>query len=241
MRIFMVCLIVVALSSIAVAQSTSMESLASPILANVTVFPQTLTVPINSTSMIDVVLDQVPSTGFSYTNITVGISNSSVAEILSISFPSWTTLASNSTLPSSIVWFKVGDILDYVKAGDTNVVLATLTIKGSAEGSANITIMINAMDDDYYTEIKDQIGTISGKIEVITGPPPIDGVQSKDLNGDGKFEDVDGDGKFTFGDVVFFFYNFDKPEIKNYPQYYDFNGDQSVNFGDVIALFRMMP
>jgi alkaline phosphatase D len=107
------------------------------------------------------------------------------------------------------------------------------------EGSADISIIVNSLQDDNYNEIK--INTIPGKVEVIMGPPPINGVQPKDLNGDGKFEDVDGDGKLTFGDVVFFFYNFDKPEIKNYPQYYDFNGDQSVNFGDVISLFYSLP
>jgi len=194
----------------------------------------------DETKTVDVVLDEVPSTGLSYVNMTVTITNSTVAEITNIEFPTWATLTDNSTLPASTVWFKAGDLNDQVKAGDTNVVLATLTIKGLAEGTSDITITVNSFQDDNYQNIKDQIATISGTITVIAGPPPIDGHQPKDLDGDGLFEDVNGDNSFNFGDVVFFFKNFDKPEIQDYLEFYDFNGDGSVNFGDVIALFQML-
>ncbi|RLI83156.1 hypothetical protein DRP04_02180 [Archaeoglobales archaeon] len=341
-------------------------------LANVTTSPQTAVISPDSSSTIDIVLDKVP-TGLDYANLSVSISNSTVAEIIDIEFPTWATLTDNSTLPASNVWFKAGDLNDQVKAGDTNVVLATLTIKGLAEGTSDITITVNSFTDDNYNEIKDQISTISGtinvstavtpppaakniikfdygaivKVEVISvpesgedtiiqvvsettgetvfsetisgtgslditglelgnyymkvinagnilntsdpttwdkksvgadfveigdgnfdikikgasdvewvndeapliiqiktavvaGPPPIDGHQPKDLDGDGLFEDVNGDGYFNFGDIVFFFKNFDKDEIKNYPEFYDFNGDGKVNFGDVIGLFFML-
>ncbi|RLI83157.1 hypothetical protein DRP04_02190 [Archaeoglobales archaeon] len=76
------------------------------------------------------------------------------------------------------------------------------------------------------------IGEKVGKV-----PPPIDGHQPQDLDKDGLYEDVNGDNSFNFGDIVFFFKNFDRPEIQNYSQYYDFNKDGSVNFGDVVELF----
>jgi len=208
-------------------------------VASVTIYPSSSTVSPDSTTTINVLIDAVP-TGLSYANITVKISNSSVAEITNIEFPTWAALTDNSQLPSSTVWFKAGDLSDQVKAGDTNVVLATLTIKGLNPGTSDITITVNSFQNDSYQNIKDQIATISGTITVITGPPPIDGNQPMDLNNDGLFEDVNGDGYFNFGDIVFFFKNFDKPEIKNYPQFYDFNNDGSVNFGDVVALFKML-
>jgi len=208
-------------------------------VANVTIYPSSSTVSPDSTTTINILIDAVP-TGISYANITVEISNSSVAEITDIEFPTWATLTDNSSLPASTVWFKVGDLSDQVKAGDTNVVLATLTIKGLTEGSSNITITVNSFQDDNYQNIENQIVAVPGTITVIVSPPPINGVQPKDLNGDGLFEDVNGDESFNFGDIVFFFKNFDKPEIKNYPQFYDFNGDCSVNFGDVVALFKML-
>ena len=209
-------------------------------VASVTIYPSPSIVPLDSTTTINVLIDAVPSTGLSYVNLSVSITDPSVAEITDIEFPSWTTLTDHSTLPASTVWFKVGDLSDQVKAGDTNVVLVTLTIKGLAEGTSDITITVNSFQDDNYQNIEDQIATISGTITVIVGPPSIDGAQPMDLNGDGLFEDVNGDASFNFGDVVFFFKNFDKPEIQNYPQFYDFNNDGSVNFGDVVALFKML-
>ena len=208
-------------------------------VANVTIYPSSSTVSPDSTTTINILIDAVPA-GLSYANITVEISNSSVAEITDIEFPSWATLKDNSTLPASTVWFKEGDLSDQVKAGDTDVVLATLTIKGLTAGTSDITITVNSFQDDNYQNIKDQIATVSGTITVITGPPPIDDHQPMDLNGDGLFEDVNGDGYFNFGDIVFFFKNFDKDEIKGYPEFYDFNGDGKVNFGDVIGLFMIL-
>ena len=204
---------------------------------NITINP--VTVGVGQETTINIVTDKLP-TGLSYANITVTIANSSVAQIEDIQLPSWAILADNSSLPSSTVWFKEGDLADQVKAGDTDVVLATLTIKGLTAGTSDITITVNSFQDDNYQNIKDQIATVSGTITVITGPPPIDDHQPMDLNGDGLFEDVNGDGYFNFGDIVFFFKNFDKDEIKGYPEFYDFNGDGQVNFGDVIELFYML-
>ena len=206
--------------------------------SNLTVFPQDITLSLSSTTVVNIVVSEIPPTGLSYANISVSLLE--FARITSIEFPTWATLTDNSTLPSSTVWFKVGDLSNQVKAGDTNVVLAKLTIEALNEGSGQISIQINSIQDDNYNEIKDQIATVSGTITVITGPPPINGMQPKDLNGDGLFEDVNGNGQFNFGDVVFFFKNFDKDEIKNYPEYYDFNNDGLVNFGDVVALFKML-
>ncbi|RLI83154.1 hypothetical protein DRP04_02170, partial [Archaeoglobales archaeon] len=204
---------------------------------NITVNP--VTVGVGQETTINILADKLP-TGLSYANITVTITNSSVAQIEDVQLPSWAILAEISTLPSSTVCFKAGDLANQVKAGDTNVVLATLKIKGLDPGTSNIVITVNSFQDDNYNEIKDQIATTSGTITVITGPPPINGHQPMDLNNDGLFEDVNGDGYLNFGDIVFLFKNFDKDEIKNYPEFYDFNGDGSVNFGDVIALFKML-
>ena len=154
-------------------------------------------------------------------------------------------LKGNSSLPASTVWFKIGDLGSQVDAGDTSVVLATLSIRPTlvtilSEVTSSITITVNSFQDDSYQEIKDQIATVSGTIKIVTGPPPINGVQPNDLDQDGLFEDVNGDGQFNFGDIIFFFMNFDKDEIKNYPEYYDFNGDGQVNFGDVVGLFSIL-
>ena len=207
---------------------------------SITTSPQQITLTPGSTTTVEIILDQVPPTGLSYANLTVTMGNSSIAEITDIEFPSWASLTDYSELPASTAWFKVEDLSYLINAGDANVVLATLTIQALNEGSGQINIQVNSFQDDNYTQIKDQIATIPGTVTVIVGPPPIDGVQPNDTNEDGLFEDVNGDSSFNFGDVVFFFKNFDKPEVKDYPQFYDFNGDGSVNFGDVVALFKML-
>ena len=206
----------------------------------VTIHPNTLTLSPNSTATINVLVDAVPTSGLSYANVTVAIENSSVAQIEDIEFPEWARLTDNSTPPSSTVWFKVGDLKDKVKAGDTNVVLATLTIKGLNPGKSNIKITVNSFQDDSYNEIKDKIATTSGTITVIVGPPPINGVQPKDLNGDGLFEDVNGNGKPDFGDVVMLFKKLEEWKGK-YDKYYDFNSNERLDFGDVVKLFKIVP
>ena len=122
----------------------------------------------DETKTIDVILDIVPSTGLSYANVSVTIANASVAEIVDIQYPGWATLTDNSTLPSSTVWFKVGDLSNQVKAGDTNVVLATLKIKGLNPGTSDIKITVNSFQDDNYQNIEDQIATISGNVNTIS-------------------------------------------------------------------------
>ncbi len=136
-----------------------------------TVSVESASIAPDETKTVNVVLDQVPSTGLSYVNLSVSIANSTVAEITDIEFPSWATLKDNSTLPASTVWFKEGDLSDQVKAGDTDVVLATLTIKGLTAGTSDITITINSFQDDNYQDIKDQIATTSGTVTVSSVTP----------------------------------------------------------------------
>ena len=200
--------------------------------------PQATTLIRNLTTTIDVILDYV-SSGLNYTNISITITEP-IAEITNIQLPSWAVLADNSSLPASTVWFKVGDLNDQVKAGDTNVVLATLTVKGLETGSTDILMTVNSFQDDNYQNIEDKIATISGTITVIAGPPPIDDHQPMDLNGDGLFEDVNGDGQFNFGDIVALFQNFESWHNAGYDAFYDFNGDGQLTFGDIVALFQML-
>ncbi len=136
-----------------------------------TVSVESVSITPGETKTVNVVLDKVPSTGLSYVNMSVSITDPSVAEITDIEFPTWATLKDNSTLPSSTVWFKVGDLSDQVKAGDTNKVLATLKIKGLAEGTSDIKITVNSFQDDSYNEIKDKIATTPGTVTVSAVTP----------------------------------------------------------------------
>ncbi len=211
----------------------------TPATSNIIVSPPTKTLAINSTGTLDIVIDQVP-TGLSFANLTVDVANSSVAQIESISYPSWAGLSNNSYLPSSAIWFKEGDLDNKVSSGDTNVVLATVTIKALGEGASDIDLTVNSFEDDSSSEIKGDISTSIGTVSVVAGPSQIGGNQPQDTDGDGLFDDVDGSDSFNFGDVIFFFQNFDSNAVENNKQFFDFDGDGNLTFGDVIGLFQSL-
>ncbi|PXF60433.1 MAG: hypothetical protein C4B59_09530 [Candidatus Methanogaster sp.] len=118
---------------------------------------------IGSTTTVDLTLDSAPD-GLSGYNLTVSLSDPSIAEILSVSFPTWATMHSNSALPADSVWMKAADLQDSVKSGDTNIQLGTLTIRGDAGGMCEIAVTVTKMDDDSGNPISP--ATDAGHLEV---------------------------------------------------------------------------
>ena len=102
---------------------------------------------IGSTTGINITLSEVQN-GLSGYNLTISLSNTSIAEIISVSFPEWAALHDNSTLPGDSVWIKAADLNDQIKSGATNISLATLTIRGDSPGNTSISAMVTKMDDD---------------------------------------------------------------------------------------------
>ena len=86
--------------------------------------------------------------GLSGYNITVRLSNGSVAEIISVEFPAWATLHDNSTIPADSVWLKAADLNKQIESNARDVILATLTIRGDEIGNTEIIADINIMEDD---------------------------------------------------------------------------------------------
>ncbi len=58
---------------------------------------------------------------------------------------------------------------------------------------------------------------------------------SKDLDGDGLYEDVNGDGALNFRDVIYLREHL--AELRDYVRYYDFNPDCTLNNMDVLRLY----
>jgi len=112
---------------------------------------------------LDITLSEVP-TGLSGYNITVSLSNQTVAEIISIEFPAWATLKSNSSLPGNSVWIKAADLSNVVTSGATNVLLAKIKVRGDVPGNTNITIVVNQLDDDNGDSIGYVI--VTGSLDV---------------------------------------------------------------------------
>ncbi|MDD1715731.1 MAG: PKD domain-containing protein, partial [Methanolinea sp.] len=95
-----------------------------------------------------IVLDQAGSTGFSGYEITVGLTNPEIAEITAVKFPSWAGLNSRGKVPSDSLMLKGADGVNKIKAGDRNVLLATLTIRGDMEGESGIQVNVTRVEDE---------------------------------------------------------------------------------------------
>jgi len=125
------------------------------------------------TASIPIVLDSA-SGGISGYRITVSISDPSVATITAVAFPDWAGLKSASALPSGQVVLQAVDLSQQVPVGGTGVLLATLTVKGTATGSTGIAITpdpnmgVQNRNGDLYP-----IAAIPGTLTVGTPSPGI--------------------------------------------------------------------
>ena len=205
--------------------------------ANILFNPSKSIIGVGLTAEINLTLDKAQN-GLSGYNITVSLSNTTVAEITSVSFPDWATLHSNSTLPADSLWIKATDLYDKIKSGATNITLATITLRGDERGKSDILVTVTKMDDDNENPIDPN--TVSGKIEVIE-VVPFPGCENPptDPDRDGLYEDINGNGRKGFNDVVVFF-NYLKWVEENQPciECFDFNKNGRIDFDDVVKLFE---
>jgi PKD repeat protein len=197
--------------------------------------PLKSTASTGSTTTISLTLDSAPD-GLSGYNLTVSLSDPSIAEILSVSFPAWANVHDTSTLPSGSVRMKAADLADGVKSGDTNTLLGTLTIRGDADGTCDIVVTVTKMDDDSGNSINP--GTVSGTIEV-TSIIPLPGQSNSptDPDRDGAYEDLNGNGNIDFDDVVQYYTHMEWIEANEPFHYFDFNGNGRIDFDDIVELF----
>jgi PKD repeat protein len=202
----------------------------------ISIDPSSSKISAGSTAKINLTLDKAPN-GLSGYNLTVSLSDVTVAELVSVSYPSWATLHDNSTLPADSIWMKATDLSDQVKSGAIEVNLGTLTLRGDNQGTSDIVITVTKMDDDNGYPINPN--TISGQIEV-TSVIPIPGHTNppSDPDSDGLYEDLNGNGMKDFDDVVQFFKYLEWIEDNEPIACFDFNGNGLIDFADIVTLFK---
>jgi hypothetical protein len=96
---------------------------------------------------VNIVLDTTPA-GIAGYDITISLSNSSVATITDVSFPSWSLLNESTTLPASSVRVRTVDLYEKVNASDTDVPFGTITLEGKAVGSTDVVVTIKNITSD---------------------------------------------------------------------------------------------
>ena len=195
-----------------------------------------VTMPQNTSRSLNLILNHAPN-GLSGYNITISLSNASVASIGSVVFPAWATLGSNSSLPSGSVWIKAADLNHEISNGANNVILANVTFRGDNQGYVKITTTIGQMDDDSGTVINPQ--TLDSYIEVNAlrkFPDMI--VFPGDPDGDGLYEDINGNGRKDFNDVVLLFDHLEWILDNEPVASFDFNQNGRIDFADIVKLYE---
>jgi hypothetical protein len=131
---------------------------------------------IGGTASLNLTLDSAPL-GLSGYSINVTSADPSVAEIASVSFPSWATLNDNTTLPSGSVRMRAVDLNNQIQPGATSILLGTLTLEGLKTGSTPVLITVNELDDNSGNIIPASVqqgmflvGSQTGSVNVTSAP-----------------------------------------------------------------------
>lgn len=95
----------------------------------------------------ELILDRV-SPGLSEFEVQVTLEDPAIGEITAVRFPSWANLNSKSKFPADSVVLKGADTGRKVGPGNSEVVLATLTIRGDAPGTCSIQVAVMGMKDE---------------------------------------------------------------------------------------------
>ena len=124
-------------------------------------------VQLDGFATVDVVLTSAPE-GIAGFDINVGMSNASVEIVGAVLAPEFEDLTTNTSATVSRI---IGvDFNQAFNPGDTNILLATLTVQGIAVGSADFVISVNKIDDDNGDAMTPQL--LGGTAVVTSGPPP---------------------------------------------------------------------
>jgi len=93
--------------------------------------------------------------GLSGYNVNLSVSNSTVAQITAVSFPSWaSSMNSAGPLPATQdVMIKASDVNSLVGIGAVDTPLANVTVRGLSPGVTEITLSRTNFDDDDGTDI----------------------------------------------------------------------------------------
>lgn len=133
---------------------------------------------VGGTVSVPIILDSAPE-GISGFEITVSLSDPSVATIIAAQFPGWTIMTSAEGVPGGKVVLQALGPSEGVAQG-AGVTLATLTVKGTAEGSTEIvitpdpTVGVQNLDGDLYsiTPSSGSLTVDSGASSSIPSTPP---------------------------------------------------------------------
>ncbi len=205
---------------------------------NVLIDLQSIAVRKGSTGTAELYASSLPS-GISGGELTVTVSNPEVATITDVSFADDLALTrSRISDDGSSVMLRFSDAERNVQPGGRNVALASLTVLAEGEGTTDLEVGVEDIDDDSGNAIDAE-----GRSGVFVGgpkrPPAIGGGdRPTDVDGDGRYEDVNGNGRLDYDDIVSLFENIESDEVRLNEAAYDFNENGRLDYDDVASLYE---
>jgi PKD repeat protein len=115
--------------------------------AILSVNPSSASFPVNTTKQYQITADAF-SGGLAGYDLVVTLPEDSVGQITAVEYPSWGMLNNTTSLSSQSVKLSAVDLSHMVEPGATGVLLATITVKGTSEGSTPINLGNAVLDAD---------------------------------------------------------------------------------------------
>ncbi len=198
-----------------------------------------LAVSLEKTGSVDLTMSSVPG-GLAGGSLTLSV-DTSVAEFTDATVADEFGLTRSSVSDDgSTATVKFTDIDKDVQGDLAEVVVASLELRGTGTGTADIAIDAADVDDDAGDSL--EVETRSGL--VVTGPSAIGGPEGPggdaptDPDGDGLYEDVNGNGRMDYDDIVLLFEEFDSDAVRMNEAAYDFNENGELDYDDIVSLYE---
>jgi large repetitive protein len=196
-----------------------------------------------NTIQYNIVADAFPS-GLSGYDLTLTVDDATIGTITGVSFPSPTWDGSinsgSSGTPGSSIRINAVDLNTQVQSGATNVVLATITVKGKKIGSAHLVLSSVRMDNDAGGSIVSTLNqgtlTVTPLLAIFPGCASL----PRDLLSNGQYMDINGNGRLDFADVVLYYQNFNSGWMAAHEDVapFDYDATPGFDFQDIVTLYQ---
>ena len=118
---------------------------------------------VGDTTPVEIILD-TSTNGVAGYDISITLSDPSVASITEVTFPSWAMLNESSSLPASSVRLRMVDLDNKIIPGSTEISFGSIILQGDAIGSTDVEITIKEITSDYGDSLSPSVD--SGRLIV---------------------------------------------------------------------------
>ena len=126
-------------------------------------------IPIGDSVSLPISLSHAPE-GMSGFRLTVRMDNPGVAQFVNMEFPDF-GMIDFTVISNSEVRIAAADVNDLVQAGAIDILLGAAVISSLSEGSTNVSLIVDAMDDEIGNEIAPNVS--NGTLTILNVAPAV--------------------------------------------------------------------